>query len=192
VGLGFLAGVYSDWIATIFALNLEVSIAAVVLARPAVFGSWVPWVMATLDAALLLGVMIFGHVAERVSISYTPALAVSWVMFLMLALTAMRFRPTLVLYLGGLLVAGLATAMAVDAKEAALVPTDAFGAALNPIFGPGHNVVRLSLVALTTLVLAMTVARAQNLAGGCSRCRALGQPVPICLWALRLLSIWRP
>jgi hypothetical protein len=36
VGLGFLAGVYSDWIATIFALNLGVSIAAVVLARPAV------------------------------------------------------------------------------------------------------------------------------------------------------------
>jgi hypothetical protein len=47
VGLGFLAGVYRDWIAAIFALNLGVSIAGVVLARPAVFRSWVPLVMAT-------------------------------------------------------------------------------------------------------------------------------------------------
>ena len=46
VGLGSLAGVYSKWIATIFALNLGVSVAAIVLARPAVFRSWVPWVMA--------------------------------------------------------------------------------------------------------------------------------------------------
>jgi hypothetical protein len=78
VGLGSLAGVYSKWIATIFALNLGVSVAAIVLARPAVFRSWVPWVMATLDAGVLLGVMIFGDFAERVSISYTPALTVSW------------------------------------------------------------------------------------------------------------------
>jgi hypothetical protein len=50
VGLGSLAGVYSKWIATIFALNLGVSVAEIVLARPTVFRSWVPWVMATLDA----------------------------------------------------------------------------------------------------------------------------------------------
>ena len=57
VGLGSLAGVYSEWIATIFALNLGVSVATVVLARPAVFRSWVPWALATLDAAVVLGVM---------------------------------------------------------------------------------------------------------------------------------------
>jgi hypothetical protein len=50
-----------------------------------------------------------------VSASYTPALAVSWAIFLLLVLTAMRFKPALVLYLGGLLVAGLATEMALDA-----------------------------------------------------------------------------
>jgi hypothetical protein len=65
----------------------------------------------------------------------------------------------LVLYLGELPVAGLATAMAVDASQAALAPTDAFGAALKLMFGLGHNAVRLSLVALTTLVMAITVAR---------------------------------
>ena len=162
VGLGSVARVYREWIATIFALNLGVSVAAIVLARPAVFRSWVPWVMATLDAGVLLGVMIFGDFAERVSISYTPALTVSWAMFPLLALTAMRFKPALVLYLGGLLVAGLATAMAVDASQAALAPTDAFGAALKLMFGPGHNAVRLSLVALTTLVMAITVARGRR------------------------------
>src|SRR5260221_10615667 len=92
VGLGSVAGVYREWIATIFALNLGVSVAAVVLARPAVFRSWVPWAIATLDAVVVLGVMIFGDLAERVSAAYTPALAVSWAMFLLLALTAMRFR----------------------------------------------------------------------------------------------------
>jgi len=111
VGLGSLAGVYREWIATIFALNLGVSVAAVVLARPAVFRSWVPWVVATLDAGVVLGVMIIGAFADRVSASYTPALVVSWAMFLLLALTAMRFKPALVVYLGGLLIAGLATAI---------------------------------------------------------------------------------
>src|SRR5580704_14452121 len=162
VGLGSVAGVYREWIATIFALNLGVSVAAVVLARPAVFRSWVPWVVATLDAGVVLGVMIIGVFAERVSASYTPALAISWAMFLLLALTAMHFKPALVLYLGGLLVAGLATAIALDAHQAAVTPTDAFGATLELIFDAGHNAVRLSLVALTTLVMAWTVARGRR------------------------------
>ena len=162
VGLGSVAGVYREWIATIFALNLGVSVAAVVLARPAVFRSWVPWVVATLDAGVVLGVMIIAVFAERVSASYTPALAVSWAMFLLLALTAMHFKPALVLYLGGLLVAGLATVIALDAHQAALTPTDAFGATLELIFDAGHNAVRLSLVALTTLVMAITVARGRR------------------------------
>ena len=51
--------------------------------------------------------------------------------------------------------------MALDAHQA-LVPTDAFGATLELIFGPGHNAVRLSLVALTTLVMAITVARGRR------------------------------
>jgi hypothetical protein len=156
VGLGSLAGVYREWIATIFALNLGVSVAAVVLARPAVFRSWVPWVVATLDAGVVLGVMIIGAFADRVSASNTPALVVSWAMFLLLAQTAMCFKPVLVVYLGGLLIAGLATAIAPDAHQAALAPTDAFGATLEAIFDPGHNAVRLLLIALTTLVMAIT------------------------------------
>jgi adenylate cyclase len=83
-------------------------------------------------------------------------------MFLLLALTAMRFKPALVVYLGGLLIAGLATAIALDAHHAALAPTDAFGATLEAIFGPGHNAVRLLLVGLTTLVMAITVARGRR------------------------------
>ena len=162
VALGSLAGVYSAWIATIFALNLGVSIAAVALARPAVFRSWVPWTVATLDAAVVLGVMIFGDFAERVPVAFTPALAVSWVMFLLLALTAMHLKPALVLYLGGLFVTGLATAMALDAHQPAVAPAGSVGPTLELIFGPGHNSVRLSLVGLIALVLAMSVARGRR------------------------------
>ncbi len=162
VGLGSLAGVYSEWIATIVALNVGVSVAAVLLARPVVFRSWVPWAMATLDAAIVLGVMIFGDLAERLPASYTPALAVSWVMFLILALTAMQLKPALLLYLGGLLTAGLAAAMALDAYRVEQPPTDAIGQTLELIFAPGHNAARLSLFALTAVVLAITVARGRR------------------------------
>src|SRR5438270_13548697 len=48
VGLGALAGIYSEWIATIFAVNLGVSIAGVVLAGTAAVRSGVPWTIATL------------------------------------------------------------------------------------------------------------------------------------------------
>jgi len=162
VGLGALAGIYSEWIATIFAVNLGVSIAAVVLARTAAFRSWVPWTIATLDGAAVIGVIIFGASAERVPVSYTPALAVSWVMFLLIALTAMQLKAGLVVYLGGLLVAGLTAAMVLDVQQAALAPTDGVGATLELIFGPGHNAVRLSLVGLTALVVAITVARGRR------------------------------
>jgi adenylate cyclase len=162
VGLGSLAGVYSEWIATIFALNVGVSVAAVLLARPVVFRSWVPWAMATLDAAIVLGVMIFGDLAERLPASYTPALAVSWVMFLLLALTAMQLKPALLLYLGGLLTAGFAAAMALDAYRVEQPSTDATGQTLELIFDPAHNAARLSLFALTAVVLAITVARGRR------------------------------
>ena len=162
LGLGSIAGVYRGWIATVFALNLGVSVAAVVLARPAVFRSWVPWVVATLDAGVVLGVMLFGDFAERVSSAYTPALAISWGMFLLLALTAMRHKPALVLYLGGLFIVGLATAMTFDPHHGPTVPADALGATLGLVFGPEHNAVRLLLVAATTLVLAITVARGRQ------------------------------
>ena len=162
VGLGALAGIYSEWIATIFAVNLGVSIAAVVLARTAAFRSWVPWTIATLDGAAVIGVIIFGASAERVPVSYTPALAVSWVMFLLIALTAMQLKAGLVVYLGGLLVAGLTAAMVLDVQQAALAPTDGVGATLELIFGPGHNAIRLSLVGLTALVVAITVARGRR------------------------------
>ena len=162
VGLGSLAGVYNAWIVAIFAVNLGVSVAALVLARPAVFRSWVPWAMATLDAGVVLGVMIFGDFAEQLSVSYTPALAISWAMFPLLALTAMRLKPGLVLYFGGLLVAGLATAMALDPHQVAPAPATAFDATLSVMFGPGHDAVRLLLVAATTVVLAITVARGRR------------------------------
>jgi len=44
-GLGSVAGVYNEWIVAIFGVNLGVSVAAILLARPAVFRSWVPWVI---------------------------------------------------------------------------------------------------------------------------------------------------
>src|SRR5438874_11107221 len=52
--------------------------------------------------------------------------------------------------------------MVLDVQQAALAPTDGVGATLELIFGPGHNAVRLSLVGLTALVVAITVARGRR------------------------------
>ena len=143
--LGSLSGVYRGQIALIFALNAGVSVAAVVLARPGMFRSWVPWAVATLDAAVVLGVMIYGDLNERMSASYTPALAVSWTMFVLLGLTAMRFKPGLVLYLGGLFVCGMALVIGFHSTHIATMPIDLSGADLARLFGSEHNGVAAGL-----------------------------------------------
>jgi hypothetical protein len=109
--LGSLSGVYRGEIALIIALNAGVSVAAFVLARTGMFRSWVPWAVATLDAAVVLGIMLYVDIDERMSASDTPAPAVSWAIFVLLALTAMRFKPALVLDLGGLFVCGFAASL---------------------------------------------------------------------------------
>jgi len=154
--LGWLSGVYRVHIAVIFALNAGVSVAAIVLARPGVFRSWVPWALATLDAAVVLGIMIYGDLNEHM-LGYTPSLAVSWAIFVLLGLTAMRFKPALVLYLGGVFVCGIA--VVIGFHPARPVP---IGADLARLFDPEHNVVRLSLIALTAGVLAVTVGRGRR------------------------------
>jgi adenylate cyclase len=160
--LGSLSGVYRSEIALIFALNAAVSVAAVVLARPGMFRAWVPWALATLDAAVVLGIMIYGDFNERMVTSYTPALVVCWAIFVLLALTAMRFKPALVLYHGGLFVCGIALVIGFHAGRPAAVPTDPLGADLMRLFDPEHNAVRLALIALTGCVLAVTVGRARR------------------------------
>jgi adenylate cyclase len=160
--LGSLSGVYRGWIALIFALNAGVSVAAVVLARPGTFRSWVPWVLATLDAAVVIGIMIYGDLGEQMLTAYAPSLAVSWATFVLLGLTAMRLKPALVLYQGGLFVCGIAAVIGLHAAEAAAVPTGPIDAALARLFDVEHNAVRLTLLALTAAVLAVTVERGRR------------------------------
>jgi adenylate cyclase len=161
--LGSLSGVYRVHLAVIFALNAGLSVAAIVLARPGIFRSWVPWALATLDAAVVVGIMIYGDLNARRLTSYTPALVVSWVIFVLLGLTTMRFKPALVLYLGGLFVCGMAGVIGFQAAQAAPLPTDPLGANLARLFDPQHDLVRLLLIALTACVLALTVGRARGI-----------------------------
>ncbi len=155
--LGSLSGVYRVHIAVIFALNAGVSVAAIVLARPGMFRSWVPWALATLDVAVVVGIMIYGDLNERMLTSYTPGLVVSWAIFVLLGLSAMRFKPALVLYLGGLFVCSIA--LVTGFHPAPAVST---GADFARLFDIEHNAVRLSLIALTACVLAVTVGRARG------------------------------
>ena len=160
--LGSRSGLYRQQITWMFALNAAVSITDVMLARPGFFRSWVPWAIATLDVAVVLGIVVFAHLSEQIPTAYLPSLVVNWAVFVLLALTAMRFKPALVLYVGGLFVCGFAMLTWFDAARAAPGLTQAPDGVLAWLFDPEHNAVRLSLIGLTAVVLAVSVDRARR------------------------------
>jgi adenylate cyclase len=160
--LGALSGEYRRQIALMFALSLAVSVGSVMLARPGAFRRWVPWAMATLDAGVILGIIAFAESEAKFSGSYAPSLVVSWAVFVLLALAAIRLKPALVLYLGGLSIAGMAILGGLAPAGAASAPGHALDPALVRIFDREHNAVRLALIALTAGVLALSVERARR------------------------------
>ncbi|MBM1170132.1 adenylate/guanylate cyclase domain-containing protein [Microvirga arabica] len=125
--------------------------ASLALAWIGFFRPWLPWVFATLDVGLLLHcvgplAMAFGSPASGISAAPGTSL-----IFLLLAIAAVRHRPYLVLYTAGLFVAGWALlwiTVGAQAPDAAFVL-------------PGE-ITRLSVVALTAVVLFVAVGRTRR------------------------------
>ncbi|MFC1457848.1 MULTISPECIES: adenylate/guanylate cyclase domain-containing protein [Microvirga] len=124
---------------------------SLVLAWIGFFRPWLPWVFATLDVGLLLHcigplALTFGTLASGIS-----AAPVASLIFLLLAIAAVRHRPYLVLYTAGLFAAGWAVLWV---TAGAWAPDAAFVL-------PGE-ITRLSVVALTAVVLFVAVSRTRR------------------------------
>ena len=118
------------------------------------FRPWLPWLFATLDVGLLLHCV--GLLALAMGMPFVDLLAApgASLIFVLLATAAVRHRPFLVLYTGGLFVAGWAALWATT--ESAGAPRQFSGGGL------ADEIVRLAIVALTATILFMAVERTRR------------------------------
>lgn len=130
------------------------AVASLVLAWSGFFRPWLPWAFATLDVGLL--VHCVGLLALAMGMPFVDMLAApgASLIFVLLATAAVRHRPFLVLYTGGLFVAAWA---ALWATTEAGGPLPAI-----PSGSLADEVVRLSIVALTATILFVAVERTRR------------------------------
>ena len=133
-------------------------LAAITIATPLLvnrlrFGPWVLWLFATLDVALLIHCLVM--LADQTGQPLQRALEtpVALLIFVFLAAAAVRHRPLLILYTGGLFIAGWIGiwlwAVYVDGRS--------------PIPGTlTANLARLAVVGLTAYTLFISVKRARR------------------------------
>lgn len=153
-------GRFNSWIVVIFGLNVGASLVAAWLTQPGTYRIWVPWALATLDGVMLV-VILSGGALDVLGGTYAPAVTYSWALFLLLALTAMRYDARLVIYLSVLL-AAILTGVMLAGSGVAVAPNDPFGETMAALHGPGPNTARLALLLVTGLILAAMVARGRR------------------------------
>lgn len=130
-----------------------ISLAGLAIARAGLFRPWVAWVFATLDIVLLIHCLAMLAITAGQPLQLaleTPAAAV---IFVFLAAAAVRHRPLLILYTGGLFVT-LWISILLLAEDAGVGPWDS--ALLTTALG------RLAVVLLATYALFVAVTRAQR------------------------------
>jgi adenylate cyclase len=151
---------FNGWIVVILGLNVGGSLAAALLVRPGTYRKWMPWALATLDGVMLV-VILSGGALDILGGAYAPAVTYSWALFLLMALTAIRYDTRLVIYLSVLFAAILAGVM-LAGTGIAVAPNDPFGETMVALHGPGPNTARLALLLITGLILAAMVARGRR------------------------------
>jgi adenylate cyclase len=160
VAASLALGRFNTWIVVIYGLNVAATLVAAVLTRPGLYRVWVPWTLATFDGVTLL-IILSGGAVEVLGGAFAPAVTYSWVLFLLLVLTAMRYDARLVIYTSLLFSAVLAWVMLADSGMT--TPSDnSFDETMNALHGPGPNTVRLAVFLLTGLILAGMVARGRR------------------------------
>jgi len=160
VAASLALGRFNTWIVVIYGLNVAATLVAAVLTRPGFYRRWVPWMLATLDGTTLL-IILSGGAVEVLGGAFAPAVTYSWVLFLLLALTAMRYDARLVIYSSLLFSAVLAWVM-LTGPATVTAPDSTFDETMNALHGPGPNTARLTVLLLTGLILAGMVARGRR------------------------------
>ncbi|MBM6593937.1 adenylate/guanylate cyclase domain-containing protein [Microvirga pudoricolor] len=111
-----------------------------------------PVVAATVDAVLIFGNLLYGHVVLGIPGSLFAASPIAWVVPITMAATAIYYRPRLQLYVAGLYAVGfLVLGLSGEALTIAERRTDL--AALAGLFGESANMVRVIMVVSAALIL---------------------------------------
>lgn len=135
---------------------------SLVLAVAGIFRPWLPWLLTTLDVALLIHCLFMFTVVMAMPLYAALGVPGASMIFLFLASGAMRYRPYLVLYTGLLFVAGWGIMWLVAEGGSQGLPAEATH--MMPMeLGLVGELARLAVVALTALALFMAVKRTRAL-----------------------------
>src|SRR6267154_3511568 len=82
-----------------------ITLAGLATARRGLFLPWIPWLLASLDVMLLIHCLVMLAIATGQPLHLVLDTPVASLIFVFLAAAAVRHRPLLILYTGGLFVA---------------------------------------------------------------------------------------
>lgn len=130
-----------------------ITLAGLVTARRSLFLPWIPWLLASLDVLLLVHCLVMLAMATGQPLHLVLDAPVALLIFVFLAAAAVRHRPLLILYIGGLFMVLWTTILFVTPLVGTGSWTSAtFAAALG----------RLAIVGLVSFALFVAVTRARR------------------------------
>jgi len=128
-------------------------------------GRWSPalgYVTATADIAILLSNAAYNHASTGLAGDFLWVFPAVWVVPIVLAASAMRYRPGFQVYLtllcgGGLLAVALSAGQLSISQRAATIQQ------VNLLLGPPPNILRLCMLVITGIILAFVAWRGRRL-----------------------------
>ncbi len=144
-----------------------IALIAIGLAYRAFYRPWLPWVFVTFDVAVLWLMLEARFQSMGMSAMAALTLPSASLIFVILAHAAMRHRPALVAYAAGLfLAAWLAALLGFGDTAGGMGPGHRPGARMTAVATPWHatlqEVARAAMVALTAVILIVTVMRTRQ------------------------------
>jgi adenylate cyclase len=132
---------------------LMITLAGLVTARRSLYLPWIPWLLASLDVMLLIHCLVDLATTTGQPLHFALDTPVALLIFVFLAAAAVRHRPLLILYTGGLFVVlWIATAL--------MTPLVGIGSWASATFTDALG--RLAIVGLVTFALFVAVTRARR------------------------------
>lgn len=142
---------------------LGVGLLAWSLARGDRLRPWMSWLFATLDVLVVVASLELGLLNVGAPGGYVAIMPVVWLAPLVLAFGALRYNPALQAYVTAILLSGLALGALRGAIWERGAPRPELGGALAFLFGGPPNLMRLTMLALTGVVLVLAAYRARKL-----------------------------
>lgn len=139
-----------------------VTVASASLVLAGYHRAWLPWLYATLDISLLVHCLAVYAVAMKLPAEAMLGLPGTWMLFLYLAMSVIRYRPLLVLYSGALFVAGWALVWFLAQMAAPSTAGEAVQVPLSPDMAFAGQSVRLAVIVVTVVLLVLTGARMRH------------------------------